>query len=270
LPEPIYRRIAEDLRLKIESGELAPGSQLPTELELRDLYSASRNTIRDAVKWLMTRSLVETRPGQGTFVVQKFDPFITTLSGDWQTESGLGGGEGQAALEEVKSRLRTADVSDPRVEVRKAQGNVADRLQVSEGTNVISRHQERYIDGQPWSLQTTYYPMSFVTRGATRLLEAIDLDEGTVKYLEDVLQLKQVGYRDLILVRPPDGNEIKFFRLPEDGRIPVFVLLRTGFAQETDGVAAFRLTESVFPTDRNQFVINAGEVPSRLGSAADV
>ena len=270
MPEPIYRRIAEDLRLKIESGHLAPGSQLPTELELRDTYSASRNTIRDAVKWLMSRSLVETRPGQGTFVVEKFEPFITTLSGDWQTDSGLGGGEGKAALEEVKTRERTADVSDPRVEIKKAHGYVADRLQVSEGTSVISRHQERYIDGQPWSLQTSFYPMDFVVRGAGRLLEAVNIDEGTVKYLEETLQLKQVGYRDLVAVRAPDENEVKFFRIPEDGRIPVFVLLRTGFAEPSEGLIAFRLTESVFPSDRNQFVINAGEVPSRLGSAAEV
>ena len=69
MPEPMYRQIAEDLRQRIESGELPQGSQLPTELELRDRYEASRNTVRDAVKWLMNLGLVETRPGQGTFVV---------------------------------------------------------------------------------------------------------------------------------------------------------------------------------------------------------
>jgi GntR family transcriptional regulator len=268
MPEPIYRRIAEDLRRKIETGELAPGSPLPTELELRDMYGASRNTIRDAVKWLTSRSLAETRPGQGTFVVEKFEPFITRLSGDWQTDTGLGGGEGTAALAEVEERERTASISDPRAQIQQADGYVADRLQVSEGTSVVSRHQERYIDGQPWSLQTSFYPMDFLLRGASRLLEAVNIDEGTVKYLEEVLELKQVGYRDLIAVRAPD--ETKFFGLPDNGRIPVFVLLRTGFAEGREGLIAFRLTESVFPVDRNQFVINAGEVPNRLGSAAEV
>ena len=133
-----------------------------------------------------------------------------------------------------------------------------------------ARHQERRIDGQLWSLQTSFYPFSFVARGATRLLEASNINEGTVKYLEETLDLKQVGYRDLIATRPPDENEIKLFRLPDDGRISVFVLLRTGFAQDTDDLISFRLTESVFPSDRNQFVINAGEVPNRLGGAAEV
>lgn len=296
--DPMYRLIAEALRARIELGRtwppgaeipagpppaqgespvpptspLLPGSQLPTELELRDSYNASRNTIRDALKLLIGRGLIETRPGQGTFVVEQFKPFMTTLSGDWQEDSGLGGGEGQAALAEVKARHRTAGASEPRVEVRRAFGYVADRLQVSEGANVISRHQERSIDGQRWSLQTSYYPFDFATRGATRLLEASNINEGTVSYLGKTLGLKQVGYRDLIAVRPPDENEIKYFRLPDDGRIAVFVLLRTGFAREKDmdGVVPFRLTESVFPCDRNQFVINAGDVPDRLGSAADV
>ncbi len=270
MPEPIYRQIAEDLRLQIESGTLAPGSQLPTELELRATYEASRNTIRDAVKWLIGRGLVETRPGQGTYVVEKFEPFITTLSGDWQTDSGLGGGEGHGCPRGGKGPARTARAVTPRVKSNRLTGYVADRLQVGKGTRVISRHQKRYIDGQPWSLQTSFYPMDFVLRGATKLLEAANIDEGTVKYLGETLQLKQVGYRDLVAVRAPDENEVKFFRLPEDGRVPVVVILRTGFAEGPEGLIPLRLTESVFPSDRNQFVINAGEVPNRLGSAAEV
>ncbi len=274
MAEPMYRQIAENLRSRIESGEFPPGSRLPTELELREQYgNASRNTIRDAVKSLTVRGLVQTQPGRGTYVVEKtLKPFITTLSGDWQADSGLGGGEGHAALAEVKERARTARATTPRVEIRQAEGYVADRLQVPTGTQIISRHQERYIDDDPWSLQTSFYPMEFVLRGATRLLEATDINEGTVQYLSTALSLKQVGYRDLIAVRAPDKNETEFFGLPDDGRVPVFVILRTGFAEApgAEEVTPFRLTESVFPSDRNQFVINAGEVPGRLGYQANV
>ncbi|HEY4462402.1 MAG TPA: GntR family transcriptional regulator, partial [Streptosporangiaceae bacterium] len=44
--DPKYRAIADELREQIESGQLPPGSQLPTEIELQDRFSASRNTIR--------------------------------------------------------------------------------------------------------------------------------------------------------------------------------------------------------------------------------
>ena len=58
MAEPLYRRIAEDLARKIRSGELRPGSQLPTELELERIYRASRNTVREAVRLLTSRRMV--------------------------------------------------------------------------------------------------------------------------------------------------------------------------------------------------------------------
>ena len=80
MAEPMYRQIAEDLRTRIESGAIARGMKLPTESELRVSYDAARNTVRDAIKLLVSRGLVETRPGLGTFVVRHVEPFVTTLA----------------------------------------------------------------------------------------------------------------------------------------------------------------------------------------------
>src|SRR5580693_923012 len=100
MADPMYRKIAEDLRTQIESGALQPGQKLRTEIELRDHYDASRNTVRDAIKWLTSLGLVETRPGQGTFVVQKIQPYINTLTPDPKKAPSeekvlLGPGEGE-------------------------------------------------------------------------------------------------------------------------------------------------------------------------------
>jgi len=267
MTDPLYRRIAQDLRQRIQSGDLAPGAQLPTELDLRESYEASRNTIRDAIKWLVTNGLVETRPGQGTFVVERIDPFVTTLSAD--PDSGLGGGESEAVFAEVRERGRVPSKTGPRVELRAATGNVATRLGVAEGTQVVSRHWERFIDGTPWSLHTTFYPMEFVTRGAHRLLMAEDIAEGSVSYLKESLGLTQVGYRDRILVRAPSETESRFFRLPDDGRISVISLMRTGYQASDEGPVPFRVAFTVLPADRNQLVVNFGEVPRALAAAAD-
>lgn len=109
---PIYRQIADDLRRQIETGELRPGEQLRTEIELRDTYDASRNTIRDAIKLLVTRGLVEIRPGQGTFVVEKINPFVTTLTEN--PETGPGAGEEGVYIAEVAASGRTPVTSTPR------------------------------------------------------------------------------------------------------------------------------------------------------------
>jgi GntR family transcriptional regulator len=262
----MYRQIAQDLRQQIESGALPPGEKLPTEQQLSEKYQASRNTIRDAIKWLTNRTLVETRAGQGTFVAKRLTPFVTTLSVDPGT--GLAGGEGRAALDEVVKRGRQAYVSPPRVEIHRATGNVRARLRITEGTQVVSRRQERFIDDTPWSLQTTYYPLELVTRGAVALLTPEDIPGGAIAYLEETLGLFQVGYRDRILVRPPHEDESRFFGLPDDGRVSVVSLLRTGYRASDEGPVPFRVTFTVLPADRNQLVINFGEVPGALAAPA--
>ena len=258
MADPMYRVIAEDLQNQIEARMLPAGAQLPTELELRDRYDASRNTVRDAVKWLITRGLVETRPGQGTFVVEKIVPFVTTLTGTPETSSG----EGRAYKDEVSALFRQPSATAPRVEIQEASETVAE-LGIAADQQVVSRHQERSIDGTPWSLQTSFYPMSLVLRGATRLIQAGDITEGTVAYLEETLGIKQVGYQDTIMVRAPHGSESRFFRLPGDGRISVIEVRRTAFNEQG---APVRLTISVYPADRNLFAVNVGQVPESIAA----
>src|SRR5579859_7095077 len=98
MTEPMYRRIAEDLRAQIESGTIPQGAKLPTETELRDRYDgAARNTVRDAIKLLASRGLVETRPGLGTFTTRHMEPFVTTLTAirlPTTDAAALSGGEG--------------------------------------------------------------------------------------------------------------------------------------------------------------------------------
>ena len=256
MANPMYRQIAEDLREQIESGRLEPGQQLLTEIELRERYGASRNTVRDAIKLLTALGLVETRPGQGTFVPKKIDPFVTTLSGDPRT--GVGGDEGASYLSEVSQRARKASTSPLQVEIQEASDDVSSGLGITQGTEVISRHARRFIDGIPWSMQTSYYPMEFADRGAERLRSARNIDEGTVRYLADALRIHQVGYRDWITVRAPNPTEEDFFKLPSDGRIAMYEIFRTAF--DGNGVP-MRLTVTVYPTDRNQFIVNVGKVP---------
>jgi GntR family transcriptional regulator len=250
----MYQQIAEDLQAQIESGVLAPGAQLPTELELRDRYSSSRNTIRDAIKRLTSQGLVETRPGQGTFVTRLVDPFVTVLSGDPQKS---GSTEGSTTyLSEVNRRHREPSQRQPRVEIQAPTAEVRRRLRVQPNTQVVSRHESRYIDGIPWSLQTSFYPMDFITKGATRLLMAEDIEEGAVHYLAETIGVKQVGYRDWITARVPDSNEQSFFGLAHDAT--VFEIFRTGFDQAG---TPLRVTVTVWPVDRNQFIVNVGDVP---------
>jgi hypothetical protein len=63
--------------------------------------------------------------------------------------------------------------------------------------------------------------------------------------------------------------EARFFRLPEDGRVPVVSVIRTGYeVTEEYGPYPFRVTSTVLPADRHQFVINSGIVPEEFAVPA--
>jgi GntR family transcriptional regulator len=260
--EPRWRQIAEDLRQKIESGELGhDGKPLPTELDLQDEYGASRNTVRDAVKWLVTRGMVYTRSGQGTFVAQKIDPFVTTLSTDLLARSHV---DSAAYASQVAIQRRRPEVSVPKVEIQNAAGLVATELQLPAGSSVVSRHQQRFIDDVPYSLQTTFYPMQLVELGASHLIRAADIANGAVAYIEAATGTREMGYRERITVRVPDASESDFFGLPDDGRVSVFEFIRTGYDAAGHPL---RVTVTTYPADRNQFVMISGTVPEE--SAAE-
>ncbi|MCX4514036.1 FadR family transcriptional regulator [Streptomyces sp. NBC_01619] len=64
-------RVAEILSAEIESGRLAEGDKLPTEVELVKQLGVSRTVVREAVSRLRNAGLVEPRQGRGVFVLPR-------------------------------------------------------------------------------------------------------------------------------------------------------------------------------------------------------
>jgi GntR family transcriptional regulator len=258
-----YREIAEELRGRIESGEIGPGGQLPTELELRHHYEASRNTVRDAVKLLTNQGLVVTRRGQGMFVNQPTAPLTLTVTVD--PKAGLVGVEGQTALAEIRTLGRFPSVTAPRVEVLPATAEIAELLDVPAGAEVITRRQKWYVDGMPWSLQTTAY-RGELAADAPDLLTARDIGTGTMAYIERTTGIMETGRRDRILQRRASTEEGLFFGIPDDVHVPVTAITRTGYRGSESGQVPLRATTTVYLADRVQFIIDSGIVPQGDGS----
>lgn len=254
---PRYLQIADDLRRRIESPEFAAGTALPAEGSLQREYQASRNTIREAVRLLVQQHLVETRAGQGTFITEEIVPFVSTLSTDPLV--GLDGGEEGATYPALaRAQGREAGPGTPEVQLLRCPAQIAARLDLEDDARVVSRHQERYVDGALWSLQTSYYPLRWVTLGATGLLEPENLTEGAVDHLATTIGLKQVGYRDLVWTRLPNDKERTAFNLTHNHQ--VLEVYRTSFAEDETPI---RVTVTVYAADRNQLVYDFGAVPER-------
>lgn len=60
--------ISDKIKQRIIVGKYAVGTQLPNEQELADSLNVSRTTIREAVKILVSRHVLEIERGKGTFV----------------------------------------------------------------------------------------------------------------------------------------------------------------------------------------------------------
>ena len=62
---------AQKLVRMIQEKGYVPGDKLPTEMELSEVLRVGRNTVREALRILMSRNIVTIRQGSGTFVSEK-------------------------------------------------------------------------------------------------------------------------------------------------------------------------------------------------------
>src|SRR6201981_1473643 len=64
----LYEQIVQQIEESVLKGALKPGDQLPAERELAQKFGVSRTAVREAVKALREKGLVEAYSGRGTFV----------------------------------------------------------------------------------------------------------------------------------------------------------------------------------------------------------
>jgi GntR family transcriptional repressor for pyruvate dehydrogenase complex len=68
-PSKVFERVAEQIEKRILAGELRSGDRLPTERDMAEQFQVSRTAVREAMKILGQKGLVDMRPGRGTIVI---------------------------------------------------------------------------------------------------------------------------------------------------------------------------------------------------------
>jgi GntR family transcriptional repressor for pyruvate dehydrogenase complex len=66
----LYEQIVQQIEESVISGALKDGDKLPAERELAHEFGVSRTAVREAIKALQEKGLVEALPGRGTFITQ--------------------------------------------------------------------------------------------------------------------------------------------------------------------------------------------------------
>ncbi len=71
-PELLWEQVRDDLSADLDSGDLPPGSRLPSEQALADdVYGVSRPTIRRAIAALVEEGRIKVVHGKGTYVTSR-------------------------------------------------------------------------------------------------------------------------------------------------------------------------------------------------------
>ena len=75
-PRRLHAQVVDALVRIIAGGELAPGSLLPTEPEMSSRFGVSRSVVREALRLVDAKGLIEVRHGSGTRVAapERWDP----------------------------------------------------------------------------------------------------------------------------------------------------------------------------------------------------
>ncbi|ANH91547.1 GntR family transcriptional regulator [Streptomyces sp. SAT1] len=219
----LHERIAADLRDDIMSGDLAPGTSLPSTAQLKDRFGASNATIQKAVQILKDEELVVGRAGAAITVREHrqrtmrpaafMSPATPGEPYRWLTEAAKLGSRAHSTLLDVRE-------SNPPADVRAALG-------LADGETALLRHQVLSLDGEPVELVKSYYPMA-VARG-TAITEKRKIRGGTPALLAGLGYPPRLSV-DRVSARVPTQQQFQALALPSD--LPVLRTLRVVFSDD--------------------------------------
>lgn len=139
---PAYHQLEEWLARRIENGDLAPGTPVPSERELAKRLAMSRMTVRQAMNGLQRDGCLVRRPGSGSVVGRP------RLVGSTLALSGISA--------EVARQGRTSATEVLAVELLEPPSTIGALLGVVHGVEVIRVRRNRRVDDEPFSIETSW------------------------------------------------------------------------------------------------------------------
>lgn len=236
------RRIADDLRESIRSGEYRAGHQLPSGSVLMARYNVARQTVQNAIDMLRTEGLVEGRSGAGWFVRDK--PAVVRLARSRLSRDERAAGRGAFATDAAEGGW-VAKV-DTTIRREPADEETATQLHIQPGEEVTVRQRVMSADDQPIQLATSRLPRS-ITAGTA--IERKNSGAGGI-----YARLEEAGYRlhhfvERVTSRLATAEEAAQLRIKPGS--PVLAVTRTAY--DTSGEPV-EINDMVMVADRYELV----------------
>lgn len=168
---PIYLQLREIVREKIEDGEYPPGTAIPSENDLAEIYGINRLTVRNAVDTLVSEGLLKRVQGKGVYVLgEKVERDLDTLAGF--------------------SRTMLDKKVKPSTEIfvkalRPAGGKYSKIFGIGEKEEIYFIKRVNYANDVPCSLENIYIPKYVMPK-----LDGIDLSVFSLYEVYDFYKIK--------------------------------------------------------------------------------
>ncbi len=227
--------IADELRGRVESGELGAGRLLPSESELSRAYAVSRVTVRKALELLREEGLIDARQGFGWFVAA--DPVRQVLGRLGTIEDQLG----ELGLSSERRVVGFRFVSPP-PRVRQVLGGAA----------VLEVRRVNLADGQPFARVTVWCPEEVGTRLSRAEVERAPFYE--------LVPVPIGGATQTIAAAAADAADAELLAVPVGS--PVLRCERV--TRDLDD-RPLLVSEHVFPAHRTEFVVDLPKFEPSMG-----
>ncbi|WP_280233713.1 GntR family transcriptional regulator [Nocardia cyriacigeorgica] len=242
---PKYLRIAEDIRGRIERGELGVGAEVESERELAVRWAVARPTAAKALNTLRQSGMVESRRGSGTYVAHR-RPVVVRDDGPVRWRRAGDGHEVDGSGGSVRS---ITVVAAALVEMPAA---VADVFGFA-GTAVMRT--VAITSAGTTELRTSWYPGEFGAL-ASRLLETRPIEGGVRRYVETASGRIEARRYERVCARTV--SEIERTHLGVESDAPVLVRQTVRY---DDADTVLCIAETVYPPGR--WVLERHDRPDR-------
>jgi GntR family transcriptional regulator len=223
MTEHLYERIAGVLREQIVSGSLAWGDRLPTQEQLCETYDVSRAVARRVLDILEAEGLIDRVQGGGAFV-RRYQPLVRRSAEHYRSNPGALFAEEALAAERIPhySHETYPDRAGP---------DIARRLRVDVGTDVMRTDYVSYANDDPMMLVHSYEPLA-ITRGTPieRPEEGPLLGAGLVERFT-AIGMRPTAVVERLRCRMPRPSETEALQLRPG--TPIVIITRTTYHGET-------------------------------------
>ncbi len=206
---PLYLRIGDAIRHKIESGELAPGARVGSDAALIAEWNTTRQTVRQALDVLRAEGLIVREHGRGTFVRRR-----PTIDVQWPTDRYRRRPDGPTSPF-ARDAQQAGAIPDWQWNTRRerADEQTANRLHLDTGAYVMITSYTFRADNNPVQLSTSWEPYELV--GGTPIEEP----EGGPGPSSVIARFDAIGIRitevvEIVRARPATADERRQLGMP--------------------------------------------------------